>query len=302
MIKQCVSPGPDRSHSVYRYTDQIYKVVQFYEVHPHLGPGPAKEHEHYETKLDSSISRTRRLVLEKALCNHWDFFCTFTLSSANGDRDDLKSWMTNFKQWLRDLRKKGQDIKYLIVPERHEDGSWHAHGLISGLNDADLITFKLMDKQGYRSAEGRRLPKDLRCSNYLNWPAYQQRYGFCSLGRIQDPVACGFYITKYLTKEQDRMVQDVGMHSFYASRPLQGATKHLDFYGRSPDIDRLLVNKYDFCATGMTHVKDRCDFTFCMEFVDLYDLEPLEFDKPSKSPAELEADAYYEVEQLVLQL
>ena len=98
------------------------------------------------------------------------------------------------------------------------------------------------------------------------------------------------------------MVLDVGLHSYYASRGLQGATKHVDFFGRDPEIDRLLVNKYDFCATGMTHVKDQCDFSFCMEFVNFCDLEPLEFDTIEKSAPELEADEYYEFEQLVLKM
>ena len=52
----------------------------------------------------------------------------------------------------------------------------------------------------------------------------------------------------------------------------------------------------------MTHVKDNCDFTFCMEFVDFGDLEPLEFDSCEKSAPELEADAYYDFEQLVIKM
>lgn len=92
---------------------------------------------------------------------------------------------------------------------------------------------------------------------------------------------------------------------YYASRGLNGATKHIDFFGRDPEIDRLLVNKYDFCATGMTHVKDNCDWTFCMDFVDFGDLEPLEFtqgDINEKSAPELEADAYYNFEQIALKM
>ena len=34
---------------------------------------------------------------------------------------------------------------------------------------------------------------------------------------------------------------------------LNVAEKHVDFFGRDPEIDRLLVNKYEFCSTGMTH-------------------------------------------------
>lgn len=97
------------------------------------------------------------------------------------------------------------------------------------------------------------------------------------------------------------MVKGVGLHSYYVSRGLNGATKHLDFCGRDPDIDSLLVNKYDFCSTGMTHVKDKCDWTFCMDFVDFAQLEPLQFSSDAGEnihPAQLEADAYFQFEQL----
>lgn len=303
MVKQCVSPGEDRSHSVYRYTDQIYKVVQFYRVRQHLGPGPSEKHNHYDKKLDSSVSRAKRVILEKALCNHWDWFCTFTISQSKFDRKDLITWRDTFTQWMRDQRKKGLPIQYLIVPERHKDGSWHAHGLFSGLTELDLISFKDMDKSGYRSADGHRLPKKLRNSEYRNWPAYQEKFGFCSFGKIENPVAAGFYITKYITKDNDSMVQDVGLHSYYASRNLNKATKHIDFWGRDPEIDRLLVNKYEFCATGMTHLKDNCDWTFCQDFADFADLELLDFGyQEEKTPAELEADDYYEFEQLTLRM
>lgn len=303
MVKQCVSPGEDRSHSVYRYTDQIYKIVQFYRVRSYLGPGPSEKHNHYDTKLDSSVSRARRVILEKALCNPWDWFCTFTISKDKYDRTDLIAWRDSFTQWMRDQRKKGLPIQYLIVPEQHKDGTWHAHGLFSGLSDEDMITFKEMDKQGYRSDEGRRLPKKLRESDYRNWPDYQKKFGFCSFGQINNPVAAGFYITKYITKDNDRMVKTVGLHSYYCTKGLQGATKHVDFWGRDPEIDKLLVNKYEFCATGMTHVKDNCDWTFCSEYVQPQDLEPLDFGYPQeKSAPELEADEYYMFEQLAIKM
>ena len=305
MVRECIAPGADRPHTVYRYTDQIYKVVQFFVVRSYLGPGPREQHEHHEEKLDSSLSRTRRLILEKALCNPWDWFCTFTIAETNMDRKNLIAWRDTFTQWLRDLRKKGLPIQYLLVPEQHKDGSWHAHGFISGLPETELISFQEMDRRGYRTSKGRRLPQKLRDSSYMNWPAYQEKFGFCSFGRIKDPIAAGFYITKYITKDNDRMVQEVGLHSYYLSRGLQNATKHIDFYGRDPGIDRLLVNKYDFCATGMTHVKDNCDWTFCLGFADLRDLEPLQLGysaENEKSAPEVEADSYYQFEQIVLKM
>lgn len=305
MVRHCVSPGEDRSHSVYRYTDEIYKIVQWYYVRQHFGPGPAETQKHYDKKLDSSVSRTKRVILEKALCNPWEWFCTFTISESKYNRNDLITWRDSFTQWMRDQRKKGFPIQYLVVPEQHKDGSWHAHGLFSGLKESDLISFKEIDKQGYRTPEGRRLPRKLVNSEYRNWEPYMEKFGFCSFGKINNPVAAGFYITKYITKENDRMVQDVGLHSYYVSRGLNGATKHVDFFGRDPEIDRLLVNKYDFCSTGMTHVKDNCDWTFCQNYVDFGSLEPLEFadyGTEEKTPPEMEAEDYYQFEQMILEV
>lgn len=300
MNRQCVSPGEDRVHSVYRFTDQIYKVIQWNRAVAHFGPGPAEQQNHYDQKLDSSVSRTRRMILEKALCNSWDWFCTFTISEDKFNRSDLITWRDSFTQWMRDQRKKGFPIQYLVVPEQHGDGSWHAHGFLSGLPESELISFQQMDKNGYRTPQGRRLPKKLRYSSYMNWPAYMNKFGFCSLGKIKNPVAAGFYITKYITKDNDRMVKEVGLHGYYSSKGLNVAQKHVDFFGRDPDIDRLLVNKYEFCSTGMTHIRDNCDWTFCQNYVDFASLDPLEIAGygEEKTPAEYEADEYYEFEQL----
>ena len=95
------------------------------------------------------------------------------------------------------------------------------------------------------------------------------------------------------------MVKEVGLHSYYSSRGLNVAEKHVDFFGRDPEIDRLLVNKYEFCSTGMTHIRDNCDWTFCMNYVDFASLDPLPMweSNEEKMPAEIEADNYYNFEQ-----
>ena len=304
--KYCWSPGVDRAHSVYQYTEDIYKIIQWYRVPFRTGPGPAETHKHYDKKLDSSVSRTRRVLLEKALCNDWEWFCTFTISEDCMNRQDLAAWGKKFRQWLRDYRKKGRKIRYLLVPEKHLDGSWHAHGFLSGLFPEDVITFGQMDAKGYRSPDGRKLPRKLVVSGYYNWPAYQQKFGFCSLGKIKNPVAAGFYITKYITKDKSRMVSQVGLDAYYCSQGLNVPQKFVDFFGRDLDIDRLLVNKYDFCATGMTSPVEPVDwherFSDLSEaYTDFSRFKPLTFDagvEDEKSPAEMEADAYWDFEQL----
>lgn len=306
----CWTPGEERSHTVYRFNADIFKFVQWYTVRERFGPGPAENHKHYEKKLDSSVSRTKRLVLEKALCNDWEWFCTFTISKDKHDRSDLANWNKKFTQMIRDQRKKGRNIRYLLVPEKHQDGSWHAHGFLAGLLPEDVISFKEMDRQGYRTPTGRRIKKKLRECGYYNWTLYQQKFGFCSLGPIKNPTAAGFYITKYITKEKDKMVQELGLNSYYCSQGLNVAQKFVDFYGRDPMIDRLLVNKYDFCATGMSHLNDGVDWelhvmdiTESAAYTDFSLFQPLSLSgsESEKSAPGLEADEYYEMQQEIME-
>lgn len=305
----CWVPGEDRSHSVYKFTPEIYKFVQWYSVRERFGPGPVENQKHYDKKLDSSVSRTRRIILEKALCNDWEWFCTFTISQAKHDRGDLSGWNKQFMQMIRDYRKKGRKIRYLLVPEKHQDGSWHAHGFLSGLWPEDMVTFKEMDKNGYRTPEGRRLKRKLIVKGYYNWPAYQDKFGFCSFGRLKNPTAAGFYITKYISKDKESMVQEVGLNSYFWSQGLNTAQKFVDFYGRDPMIDRLLVNKYDFCATGMTHLKDNLDWELrimdtaeAAAYNDYSLFEPLDFteSESDKSAPELEADVMHDMYQTTI--
>ena len=179
------------SYNIYRYTDQIYKVVHFKSTMP--GYRAFGDVQHHDEKMDSSISRAKRVILELALCNDWQYFCTFTISSSKYDRHDLKTWNKKFKQWLRDQRKKsGRPFCFVLVPEQHVDGSWHMHGLFD--DSPTLVSFREL----YDSGED--IPWKLVKGGYFNWPDYQKKFGFCSFGEIRDRVAVAFYITKYISK------------------------------------------------------------------------------------------------------
>ena len=284
-----------RKHSVYRFTDNIFKIVQFYDDRERTGPGPIENRKSYDEKLPAAVSRAKRCILEYALCNPWQYFVTLTISSEY-DRNDLQGWLKTFLQWLRDRRKAGSQISYLLIPERHEKGTWHAHGLLSGVSDDEIETFKAMRKRGVK------VPDKLVMSDYLNWRPYSEKFGFVSLGRLHDPIAAAFYCTKYVTKDNTRMVNDVGCHTYFHSRPLFRPDKLADLYTRSPEIDRLLTRKYEFCATGFAFPRHRlgwADFIAldgsCIEPIDFLYLDPLD-----NSAAMAEADAVYAWDQMVI--
>lgn len=193
----------DKNHGILRfYTDDYSKVTMLkccrlpgYEV---LSDSKRKRNSAgHESKLASSLSRTRSAVFELAMCNDWEYFVTLTLAPVNGDRQDLKAFQRRLSNWLKNTNyRKGCAIKYLLIPEPHEDGSWHMHGLFMGIPEDMLRPFASTEHLPYRlldMLQNGRLVYD--------WPGYRDKFGFVTCERIRDRDACAKYITKYITKE-----------------------------------------------------------------------------------------------------
>lgn len=256
------------TYTIHRYTDEIYKVVHFKRSGPSdfvRLPVPREEHSHYDTKLSNSVSRARSAVLQYALCNPWEFFFTGTLDRTKFDRYDLDRYQIRLSQFIRDQRKKwGSAIQYLLVPEMHADGAWHIHGLISGLPDSAITLFP------------HNAPRKLREGGFLNWPDYMDKFGFCSLGAVRDPLAVAFYTVGYLDKNISARAGAVGKHLYFHSRPLNKACKASDIYSYHSELSGLCVNEYEFCSTGMV-LDQSWSFPYVWDGADypIEDLTPL---------------------------
>lgn len=156
-------------------------------------------------RCDSSICRARSKVREYGLCNDWDYFATFTLNGEKQDRFDLSRWVIDFGNWIQNYKKKYgcSEFAYLIIPEQHKNGAWHAHGLLRGLSPDSLVE----NKHGY-----------------LDLPYYAKRFGYISLDPIRDKRKCANYITKYVSKDAAATARalEAGRHLYYNSRGLKG--------------------------------------------------------------------------------
>lgn len=211
-------------------------------------------------KLDAAFSRARKVILEVALCNQWDWFCTFTLDKAKYDRFNLKAWYKDFSQWIRDQRKKtGKTIRYLLIPEMHLDGAWHMHGLFADI--PDTVSFAEL-----RYVHGWKVPDKLVSGCYRCWVDYHTKFGSCSLSALKNPVAAGFYVTKYISKGLQESNIKVGGHLYYCSHGLQRSSVQVDVYEETDYFDRWLTHKYEFVETGFTHVEDGLTWHFGLEF------------------------------------
>lgn len=155
-------------------------------------------------RFQSSIIRARSRVRELALCQHWDYFATFTLSEKKQDRFDLRGYIRDLGNWIRNYRKKyGSQLQYLIIPEQHKDGAWHAHGLLRNVSPDSLV----------KNEHG-----------YLDMPYYRARFGYISLSKVKSHERCASYITKYISKDVTATADHMekGQHLFYSSRGLAG--------------------------------------------------------------------------------
>lgn len=170
-------------------------------------------------RFSQSLSRTKANVFELAMCNEFQYFCTFTLDEKKRDRFDISEFRKSFTQMIRNMNRSRSDedkIKYLLIPEPHKNGAWHMHGLLKGLTPDDLTTFKLSEHIPERIKKSIRAGKPV-----YNWEKYQNGFGFFTCTEIENQSACCRYVTKYVTKDLLKQKRESGGHLFFASQGLK---------------------------------------------------------------------------------
>ncbi len=212
-----------------------------------------------ECKLSANVRRAKNTVYEIALCNNFEYFATFTIDGGRFPRDDLHGFYKKLGKWLSNYRRKtGRKIDYLLIPELHKDGkNWHMHGLLSGLPESELKRF------------GPTAPKALRMKGYLNWPAYAEKFGFCSLDRVRDGSAVSAYVTKYITKDVGRCVTEVGAHMYYCSQGLKRKERicRMSVELEEEEIEHLFDFSNEWVASVTVSLSDGTYDSLCEQIV-----------------------------------
>lgn len=227
-------------YTIHQYREDMFKVVRFKgNRDPDRIRWPSDQKVNDE-KLDSNFSRARSMVLQYALCNPWEWFFTGTLDATKFDRFNLDGFMLALSQFVRDKRKV-YDAKFqvLLIPEHHKDGATHVHGMIYGLPEE--VTPAFLPPAPWKLVKG----------GFHDWPDYRKKFGYCSLGRIRDPIATAYYITKYITKDLNQRVGDLGKHLYFHSRPLQKSLPVSDVFCYEDKLEEVCTQDYDFCKVGM---------------------------------------------------
>lgn len=78
-----------------------------------------------------SIRRAKEKIYDIAMCNEFEYFITWTLDKEMIDRYDSALVSKKLKKFLNNFVVR-KEVRYLVVPELHQDGAIHMHGLIAG--------------------------------------------------------------------------------------------------------------------------------------------------------------------------
>lgn len=224
---------------------------------------PYKEKIENPDKLANNICRAKSTIYELALCNDWDYFCTFTIDKTKYDRYDLSKFHKDFVQKIRNLNKKYKcKINYLLVPEKHKDGAWHMHGFLSCLPGQELRAFGREEHLPLYI-----LDKIIKGHNIYTWTTYQEKFGFCDLEPIKNIYKASAYITKYVSKTLAENITELGAHTYYASKGLNRAevimTGYLDNPSDGSGLNYEFENEY-----VKVHWMDKEEFENVKDFID----------------------------------
>lgn len=147
----------------------------------------------------SSLSRTKATIRDLILANNFELFATFTFDPSKVDRFNYAACYHKISRWIHNQHDKSPDFKYLFIPERHKDGAWHFHALLSNYKGS-------IRNSHHKSSTGR---------DIYNITAY--RGGYTTACYIDDPEVVSNYVMKYITKD---FIKTFNKRRFTASRNL----------------------------------------------------------------------------------
>lgn len=110
------------------------------------GQGESKPKDMTNIVRDDSLKRAREKIYDIAALNRFAYFITWTLDGSRIDRYNVQEVKRKLQKFLTNAQQR-YGMSYLIVPELHQDGAIHMHGLISG--DMRMVDSGHVDDGGH---------------------------------------------------------------------------------------------------------------------------------------------------------
>ncbi len=198
-----------------------------------------------ERSLRSSLSRTINRIYYLSRSNIWDWFVTLTFNPDKVNSFDYSECVEKLGKWLNNCKRNCPNMKYIVVPEKHESGRFHFHGLFA---DCDALGFV---DSGHITRNGQTI---------YNIGRY--RLGFTTATKIDDNEKATKYICKYISK--DLVCVTCGKKRYWCSRNLDEAPVETLFLDRE-QLENLKLN----IEEDIKHISRRSGHFQSVEYVEL---------------------------------
>lgn len=181
--------------------------------------GPNDQRDGKAEDVERARRRARAAVADIGRANEFKLFVTLTLDASRVNRYDPAITGRELRRWLsHQVQRRG--LVYVLVPELHEDGALHFHGLFNDvLPRQDSGTIK---RTGAKRPQRPRSAKERAawledggqvCYNLPGWP-----YGFTTALELQgDYRRAVAYVCKYIGKDS----QKIGGRWYYSGGQLK---------------------------------------------------------------------------------
>ena len=207
-----------------RYYDDLFTDVEYLRGAGEYDPDPRREEEHKARSARRVRSRTKDLILS----NRWDYWVTLTCAPEKvADRYDLAECVSRFRDLVKSRNTRFViPFQYVLLPEQHQDGAYHFHGFVRGVDGDELRVNKnsrveidfLADGLGFMTMTPVRLlpPDELH--------------------------ALSMYTLKYATKAVEDSRREKYAHAYFCSRGLDRPRE----WAFMPEDEGMTELKYQF--------------------------------------------------------
>ena len=180
--------------------------------------------------MNASIRRTKILMNMLLEMNDFDWFATLTFDKDKIDRTNDGAVFNAYQKYINNMKHQCPSIRYMCVPERHEDNCIHFHLLLGGVSTKQLglvnsgkvccswayYKNKICSKEYFERTKHEHELTDtdgLPVYNVTTFP-----YGYTTVTRIASRERCNSYVKKYIEKSLGST--DIFKKRFYYSSNL----------------------------------------------------------------------------------
>lgn len=189
-----------------------------------------------------NLKKTKDMIFDFVMCNEWTWFFTGTIDPKKYDASNAKSLKPKLQRWFKNMVDR-YNISYICIFEYHKKGGIHIHGLIKE-NPLFPLRLKMSDTKSYYGFKkpmkdktaikhGLDVSKGKIVYNLSTW-----KFGWSTAIRCYGTQqALSHYITKYITKSNQKIMGRYFWHSRDLKRPQIT-------YINTPDYDNLPLSAF----------------------------------------------------------